>query len=249
LLTAVRSSVPVAGNLATPPAELAIEAQSNQSAAQVSRLLAFHLPVSITESGLDGSAVATLARPVSLIPDAIGSFRFERKVLTSRITTTTSGTVSGSSGSDASCSVRTHRCVAVVVTTACDIHGRCNTTRTIHRYRYAGTRPPAGTTGPDTQPTAPIVGRTNQLVKHAGKLTLVLRGAPQRRVVVLLSVSCTSHNTSAIGGDDDAPLEVAVPSRTPITLPGPARSFQSCDVGALANSHQTGSVVVTVARS
>jgi hypothetical protein len=152
-----------------------------------------------------------------LIPDATGSFRFERKALRSGVTTTTSGTVSGSSGSDGSCSGRTHRCVAVVVTTARDIHGRCHTTRAIHRYRYVATKPPAGTTGPDTQPTAPIVGRTNRLVMHPGKLTLVLRGAPRRRVVVL--------------------------------LPGPARSFQSCDIGALATSHQASSVVVIVARS
>jgi hypothetical protein len=32
-------------------------------------------------------------------------------------------------------------------------------------------------------------------------------------------------------------------------LSGPARSFQSCDIGALATSHQASSVVVIVARS
>lgn len=134
----------------------------------------------------------------------------------------------------------------MTVTTTCDSHEHCQTSRTIHRYRYVGARPPAGTTGPDTQPTAPIVARTNRLVTRPRKLTLVLSGTPQRQVVVLVSVNCFARNSAASGGGP--PLQLAVPSRTPIALPGPGRAFQACDVGALVTSTQRGSVDVTVAR-
>jgi hypothetical protein len=136
--------------------------------------------------------------------------------------------------------------VAVIVTTTCDSHERCRTSRTIHRYRYVTAKPPSGTTGPNTQPTAPIVGRVNQFITRPTKLTLVLSGAPHHQVVVLLSVSCFSRNSEAAAGGP--PLQVAVPSRTPIALPGLGRMFHGCDVGALVISNQHGPVHVTVAR-
>ena len=136
--------------------------------------------------------------------------------------------------------------MAVTVATTCNTHERCHTTRTIHRYRYVTPNPPAGTTGPDTQPTAPIVGRVNRLVTRPAKLTLVLSGAAHHQVVVLLSVSCFSRNSEASSGG--SPLEAAVPSRTPIALPGRARTFRACDVDALVTSSQHGPVHVTVAR-
>ena len=73
--------------------------------------------------------------------------------------------------------------------------------RRINRYRYVGARPPAGTTGSDTQPTGPIVARVNRVITRPRKLTLVLSGTLHRHVVVLLSVSCFSRNSAAGSGD------------------------------------------------
>jgi hypothetical protein len=79
-----------------------------------------------------------------------------------------------------------------------------------------------------------------------GKVELVLRGAPRRRVEVLLPVMCSSsHSGASIAG---RPPEVAVPSRTPIALPVRARSFRTCDVGALVVARGRGSIRATVAR-
>ncbi len=149
------------------------------------------------------------------------------------------------SGAGAWCSARTHRCVAVIVTTTCGSDERCPITWTIYRYRYLTSKPPEGTTGPNTQPTAPIVGSTNWFAKRPGKLTLVLSGAPHHQVSVLWTVSCFAPHSGASGGGP--PLQVAVPSRTPIELPGPARTFKSCDVNALVISNQPGAVGVRVA--
>lgn len=236
-------TVPVAGNLATLPAALSIQtALPHPTAAEFGQLLAADLPTDVTESGPGASQVADLARPASLIPDAVGSFSFLRSLLTS----STVSSSSGSSSEGASCSARNHRCVVVIVTTNCTNDGHCHTSRTIRRYRYVGSKPPAGTTGPDTQPTAPIVGRANRFVTRPRKLALVLSGTPHRRVVVLLSVNCFAHNAAASGGGP--PLRLAVPSRTPIALPGPGRAFHACDVGALVISNQRGPVHVTVTR-
>lgn len=235
-----RFSVPVEGNLATLPAALSMRtALRHPSAAALGRSLSAHLPTTVTENGPGGNPIATLTRPVSLVADAVGSFSFLRAVLMSSSVGTSSSSTSG-----ASCRARTHRCVAVTVTTTCDSHQHCQTRRTIHRYRYVGARPPAGTTGPDTQPTAPIVARTNRLVNRPTKLTLVLSGTPHRRVLVLLSVNCFSRNSAASSGGP--PLQLAVPSRTPIGLPG--RTFHACDVDALVTSTQPGAVHVAVAR-
>ena len=134
----------------------------------------------------------------------------------------------------------------MTVTTTCDSKEHCQTTRTIHRYRYVGARPPAGTTGPDTQPTAPIVARTNRFVTRPRKLALVLSGTAHHDVVVLLSVSCFARNYAV--ADGGPPLRLAVPSRTPIALPGPARRFHACDVGALVTSTEHSPIHVTVTR-
>jgi len=198
----------------------------------------------VTESGPGTTPATTLTRPAALIPDIVANVSFLRRALSSL------GGIFGSSSSgteSVACSARTHRCVAVTVTTTCDSHERCRTFRTTHRYRYVGLRPPRGTVGAMTLPTAPIVARIDQRVVRPRKLTLVLSGAPRRRVLVVVSVSCFARNAEASSGGPV--LALAVPSRTPIRLPGAARSFQACDVSALVTSTQRrGPVRVTVAR-
>jgi hypothetical protein len=240
-------TAPVTANLVTPPAALSIPPTTHPvTATELGRLLAAHLPTTVTETGPGEPLVASLARPDALIPDAVGSLTFLRRLITPVLASGSSSS-SSSSGTGASCSARTHRCVAVTVTTTCNVHDRCQTTRTIHRYRYVTAKPPPGTTGPDTQPTAPIVGRVNRFITRPGKLTLVLSGAPHRQVTVLLSASCFSrHNAAFTAGGP--PLQIAVPSSTPISLPGRARTYRACDVGALVISSQPGSVHATVAR-
>ncbi len=243
-----RFTAPVVGNLVAPPAPLSIPPTAQPvTATELGQQLAAHLPTTVTETGTGAYPIASLNRPDSLIADAVGSFSFLRGLLApSSIGSSSSSSSSSTSDTGASCSARTHRCVAVTATMTCNAHERCQTSRTIHRYRYVTAKPPAGTTGPDTQPTAPIVGRLNRFVTRPAKLTLVLSGAPHHQVVVLLSVSCFSRNAAVSGGGP--PLQVAVPSRTPIALPGPARTFQACDVGALVISSRHGPVHVTVAR-
>ena len=234
-------TVSVVGNLATAPTVLSLKATARPpTAGELESRLAAHLPTTVIESG---TATVTLARPVSLIPDIVGDFSFLRRLLSSSVNSVSS---SDTSGTGASCSTHTHRCVAVTVTTTCDRHEHCQTTRTIHRYRYVGPTPPAGTTGPDTQPTAPIIARINRFVTRPRKLALVLSGAAHHHVVVLLSVSCFARNSGAASGGP--PLRLAVPSRTPIALPGPARTFRACDVGALVTSTKHGPIHVTVTR-
>ncbi len=144
-------TVPVAGNLATPPAELSPQTPlQHPTAAELGKQLAAHLPTTVTESSTGAGPSVTLARPVSLIPDTVGSLPFLRRLLSSSLSSSISNSSTG-----ASCSARTHRCVAVTVTTTCDSHEHCYMSRTINRYRYVGAKPPAGTTGPDTQPTGP----------------------------------------------------------------------------------------------
>ena len=230
-------TVSVARNLATAPAALSVPTTRRPpTAGELRRQFAAHFPTAVTESG---AATATLTRPVSLIPDIVGEVSFLRRLL--RL-----GGMSDTSSAGASCSAHTHRCVAVTVTTTCNSREHCQTTRTIHRYRYKGAKPPAGTTGPDTQPTAPIVARVNKFLIHPRKLTLVLSGTVQHHVVVLLSVTCFARNSdeTSSGG---SPLQLEVPSRTRIALPGPARSFHACDVGALVTSthHSPTHVAVT----
>ncbi|MGH2910316.1 MAG: hypothetical protein ACRDK8_13610 [Solirubrobacteraceae bacterium] len=237
-------TAPVAGNLVTVPAALTGRiAARHLTAAKLKRLLAARLPTTVTETGADGRPVAGLARPASLISDFVRGLSFLRRLYAVGSTTTSS---SSTSGTGASCSARTHRCVAVTVTTTCNGDERCHMRRTIERYRYRTAKPPAGTTGPDTQPTGPIVARVNRLITRPTRPVLVLRGAPHHRVVVLLSVTCFArHSDTGVGGP---PLKVAVPSRTPISLPGHARAFRACAVGALVVSRGHGPVHATVVR-
>jgi hypothetical protein len=235
-------TVPVTGNLVRVPAAAVslTLGQRLQTPAELGKALAALLPTTVTESGSGTVPTVTLPRPASFIADAVGSFAFVRALVRGSSSSSSSATGFGS----VSCRARTHRCLAVSVTTTCDGHEHCRTTRTIQRYRYVGARPPAGTTSQQSLPTAPIVARTNRVVVRPRKLSLVLGGTPHR-VVVLLSVSCFSRGAAASTGVP--PLRVAVPSRTPIALPGRARSFHACDVGALVTSTTRGSVRVTVA--
>ena len=67
-------TVPVAGNLATPPAELSPQTPlQHPTAAELGKQLAAHLPTTVTESSTGAGPSVTLARPVSLIPDTVGS--------------------------------------------------------------------------------------------------------------------------------------------------------------------------------
>ena len=236
-------TVPVPGNLVRiPAAVVSFPPTPRLQTAQLGQALAAHLPTTVTEQGAGINPPLTLTRPVSYIPDAVGAYSFLRRLL--RRSSGVSG--ASSTGTESvSCSARTHACVAVSVTTNCDSYEHCRTSRTIVRYRYVGARPPRGTTGPQTLPTAPIVARTNRDIVRPRRLTLVLTGAPQR-VVVVLSVSCFSRNGGAGGGGPV--LTLAVPSRTPVALPGPARSFRACNVSALVTSSRRSPVHVTVAR-
>ena len=177
-------SVPVHSNIAIAPAVLT----PFESATDVSRYraaLLSHLPTTVTESGPAQTLVRTLARPTTLIPDAIAQLRFLQHQLG---TGGGSGSSGGTSVLGVSCSARTHRCVAVTMITACVKSDPCQMTRMIHRYRYVGAKPPRGTTG--RQPidlTAPIVAHTNRRIVSPGKLELVLSGTPHRSVTVVQS--------------------------------------------------------------
>ncbi|MEO8969340.1 MAG: hypothetical protein ABI355_17145 [Solirubrobacteraceae bacterium] len=237
-------TVPVAENVARVPATLSmLPPAEHLTAAQFGRMLAAALPTTVTESGPAGAPAATLTRPASLILDRVADFTFLGRLLP-RL-----GGIYGSSTGTGSvaCSARTHRCLAVTVTTTCDSQERCRTSRTIYSYRYVGSRPPRGTVGAMTLPTAPIVAQTDQRLVRPRKLTLVLSGAPRLRVIVVVLVNCFARNSESSGGGPV--LTLAIPSRTAIRLPGAARSFQACDVSALVTSTQRlGPVRVTVAR-
>lgn len=240
----IGSTVPVSGNVAMPARPSIPTPPQHPTAGALSRVLAALLPTTVTETETDGGAATVdLARPASLVSDTVWDQLLEERLVGSL---GSAGVLSTSSGFGASCSAWTHRCVAVTVTTTCNRNERCRIGRTIHRYRYVTAKPPAGTTGPDTQPTAPIVGRTNRFVRRPRKLTLVLSGAPRQRVDILLSVGCLSRRSST--GEAGPPLHTSVPSRHPIDLPGPAHTFRACDVSALVISHQRGPVHVTVVR-
>lgn len=238
-------TAPATGNLVTLPAPLSKHrVLRHTTASGLARLLAARLPTTITETGSAGQPTVTLTRPASLIADSVGAYRFLRRLaLVSR--SRTSGTSTSSSG--ASCSARTHRCVAVTVTMRCPSARHCHLSRTIHRYRYRTARPPRGTTHAGRQPTGPILARVVRVLTRPTKIALQLRGAPRHRVEVLVSVMCsTRHGGAGISGP---PLVVRVPSRTPIPLPGRARSFRSCDVGALVIARGRGAVRATIVRN
>ena len=224
----------VSDNLLTEPAALRRPIRAARpSRAQLRRILTAREPATVTEHGAGGAVLATYDRPPGLIDEIVRLASLLRRSL-----------VSGSNGSKsvvASCSARTHRCVAVVVTTSCSTrHHRCTTTRTIDRYRYVGARPPRGTTGRVVVPTAPIRARLNRYVVHPRRLSLALSGTAHHRVDVLESVSCFSgRQLTSVSGETGPPLQVAVPSRTRLALPGRHRA---CDVNVLVVSAQRGPV-------
>lgn len=229
----------VTGNLAPIPAGLmGTPSVDNLPVQQLGRQIAASLPVTVTETGANSQPLATLSPPAGLAADLAGSFSFFK-----RLPSQSSG---GTDSVDAWCSTRTHRCVAVIVTTACDSRESCQIRRVIRRYRYVGSKPPVGTTGPNLLDTAPVRARINQLVQQPRKLTLVLRGPRQPYVGVLLEVTCFRRHSSA--SDGGPPLYVAVPTRTPISLPGPARSFRACAINALITSTRPYPVHVNLAR-
>jgi hypothetical protein len=236
-------TAPVAGNLVTEPAALSRPVTVRHlTASRLKRLLTARLPTTVTETGPGGQPVASLARPASLITDIVGGYSFLRKLLKLSSTKTSSGM----SSTSASCSARTHHCVAVTVTMGCSSERHCHISRAIHRYRYVTARPPAGTTGPNRQPTGPVVARITRFIARPGRLSLVLRGAPDHRVTVLLAVSCFARDSATSSGGP--PLTVSVPSRTTIPLPGRARAFRGCDVGAIVVARGHRPVHATIAR-
>jgi len=195
------------------------------------------LPVTVAENGADGTVLATYTRPPSLIRESV-----REAVLLERLL---GGFSTGSTDDYVSCSARTHRCVAVLVSASCNPRRRrCETSRKIVRYRYVTRRPPSGTTGP--VPTGPIRARLNRWVTDPGKLSLALTGAPHHGVNVLVSVNCFSgRNGGTAFGESRPPLQVAVPSRTHVLTVGRHRA---CGIGVLVVSSQPGPIHARLVR-
>ncbi len=228
-----RYTAQVTGNLLTVPTALRRSVNARHaSRAQLRRLAAAQLPVSVIETGANGAVVARFARPPGLVDQLVRLIEQLKSALHG-VRTSVGG---GSRQTTASCSARTHRCVTVVVSTYCiGGHHRCVTRRSVQRYRYVGSRPPRGTTGHVLVPTAPIRARLNRYLVHPHKLSLVLSGTPQRHVDVIVTVGCfAGHPPSPTStGELGAPRAVAVPSRVPLVLP---RRHQACDIDVLAMS-------------
>lgn len=234
----------VSGNLVAPPSNAQVlSSNGNGGASTLGQRLRADLPTRVTETRADGGPGRKLTRPSTLIPTAVKAVTVLRRVVSVLFSDTTSV---DTSDYGAVCRARTHRCVGVTVTMKCAGIRRCTMYRTIHRYRYVTKRPPAGTSGPDTLATEPIVGRVNRYVARPRKLFLALQGNPHRRVTVLLDVDCVGRNSS--DGTDSPPLRVTVPSRTRVGLPGPGRSYRACDVSALVVSARRTPVRTTVLR-
>lgn len=233
-----QATAPVTGNLSSvPSAILGSPRLGEVTRAKLRRLFEARLPVTITESNADGTAVATLTRPADLIGALVREALLLKRLFTA-------GTTS-EEGAYASCSARTHRCVAAVVTTTCDAHHQCTIRRRLDRYRYTGRRPPRGTIARADVPTAPIRARLNRYVTHPGKLSLELTGAPHHRVDVLHSVNCFTRHGEGSSGMGGSPLRVAIPSRTSIAT---VRPHRACDVNVLVTSAGRGPVHARLVR-
>jgi hypothetical protein len=235
-----QSTVPVSGNVAsvTPPAVSG--KLRDPTLTQLRRLLAARLPTTVTELGADGAPVATLTRPPALIADSVASFAFLKKVLD------VSASVGTSIARGVGCRRSTHRCLEVIVTTACNGE-RCQIGREIHHYRYTGHKPAAGSPTEGRLLTAPIRARLNGRIANPKKLTLVLSGASHRRVGAIVAVHCFSGQ-----GESDssgAPLlKVAVPSRTQLNIPHHDHPLKACSVSALVTSTKPGAIHARVVR-
>jgi hypothetical protein len=233
-------SARVNGNLVTVPALKTSTVQlGTTNRAKLLQLIAAQIPATVTETDATGAVLATYTRPPSLVPEIADELLMLRRLIN----------VVVNSGSDevfASCSARTHRCVAAVVSTRCESsHHRCTMTRKIDRYRYVGRRPPRGTTGTTAVPTAPIRARVSGYIARPGKVRLALSGTPHRRAVVIVATACHSLHGAAGSGIDRQPVQVAVPSRTPIAT---VRRHRSCAVNVLVTSSQRGPIHARLVR-
>jgi hypothetical protein len=234
-------TVAVARNIAQLSSSLfpASQLQSATVTAQL-RALASATPAVVTERGADGSTIETIPRPPQYFTGLAQSLAFLRRGLKATRTVSASGAGGGSESTVASCSARSRRCIAVVISTTCDSALRCRISRTVARYRYVGSRPPAGTTGAIALPTAPIVARAGRLLAPPRTPTLVLSGAPQVRVRALVSATC-SGATSGVSAPAQT-LELPVPSRTAIPLPAGSKSMRACGVAVLILSTRRSAV-------
>lgn len=235
-----QATAAVTGNLLTMPVKATADSHLGKaSKRKLLRVLDAQEPVTVTQNGADGTTVATYERPPSLIPELVRQFLAIRRLL---VISTTS-----SEDSYVSCSARTHRCVAVVVSSTCNVRRhRCTMRRSIKRYRYVTRRPPRGTTGHLVVPTGPVRARVDRYVRHPGRLSLVLSGTPHRRVDVLLEISCfSSRNGGTESSGSGRPLEVAVPSRTHVVT---VRRHRGCAVNALIVSSGRGPIHARLVR-
>jgi hypothetical protein len=233
-------TAPVTGNLANvPPTASRTTNLGRPTRAKLLRKLDAEIPATVTEHDAGGTAVATFTRPASLISEIVR----EVLVLGRVVKSFTVGAVN----SYVSCSARTHRCVAAVVSASCNTQRHsCEMSRRIVRYRYVGRRPPRGTTGHVVVPTGPIRARLDRYVAHPGKLTLVLSGKPRHRVDVVVSVNCVSGRHGETGfSESRQPLQVAVPSRTHLVTVGRHRA---CGVGVMVVSSGRGPLHARLAR-
>jgi hypothetical protein len=233
-------TAPVTGNLvAVPAGAMRTSNLGKPTRARLLRELDAATPVTVTEDEAGGTAVATFARPASLISEIVReALAFEGGF--------TSSTV-GSVDSYVSCSARTHRCVAAVVSSSCDTRRhRCEMSRQIERYRYVTRRPPRRTTGHVVVPTGPIRARLNRYVTRPGKLSLALSGAPRHRVGVLVSINCFSGRDGGTSWSlSRQPLQVAVPSRTHLLT---VRRHRACGVAVLVVSSGHGPIHARLVR-
>jgi hypothetical protein len=236
-----QSTVPVSGNVASITQPAVSGKPRDPTLAHLRRQLDARLPTTVTELGADGAPVATLPRPRTLIADSIASFAFFKKELNAA-----SGSGGASIAKGIDCRRSTHRCTEVVVTTGCNGQ-HCHIGREIRHYRYTGHKPAAGSPTEGGLLTAPIRGRLNGRLANPKKLTLVLTGPSHRRVGVIVAVSCFSSQGES-GSDGTPLLKVAVPSRTPLTIPPHAHRLKACSVNALVTSTKRGAIHARVVR-
>ena len=208
--------------------------------------IAARLPTTVTETGPDGATVASLSRPSTFAADLAEGIVFVANLL--KTSNGSAGPSSGSSIPGIACSARTHRCLAVQITTTCTQRLRCHTTRRLIRYRYVTRRPPATSSARVHALLAPIVGRLDAVIRHPGhRVRLILSGTRQHDAVLLESVTCQSrHGATATASSQGGPpyLHARVPSSRTVSLPG----GQVCAVGALVLSRHPGAVHVRIRR-
>jgi hypothetical protein len=75
----------------------------------------------------------------------------------------------------------------------------------------------------------------------------VLSGASHRRVGAIVALSCFSHQGESESSGTPL-LNVAVPSRTQLTIPHHAHHLKACTVSALITSTKRGAIHARVVR-